>query len=372
MMNMEPIRVLQVLGSLNRGGAEAFIMNVYHSIDKAKIQFDFIVHCEENGDFSDEIIGMGGKIYKCPRYTGKNHFLYLKWWKRFFSEHSEYSIIHSHVRSTASLYFPIAKRNNVTTIIHSHSTSNGKGLTSIVKKIFQSKLKGCTDYFFACSKDSGKWLYGDSIVNSEKYFYIPNAINLSNFSFNKCTRDKYRKELNIDDKTVYIHIGRFSGVKNHQFLVDVFNELHKAQPNAVLLLVGIGELFESIKEYIDSKFLSDAVYLLGKRTDVNCLYSAADCLLFPSLWEGLPVTVIEAQSSGMPCFISNTISNDINISDLVHMLPINNGTQPWLDAILNTSLERKDVLKQLKNSGYDAIDVAKWLQNFYSNIKECK
>ena len=367
MMGMEPKRVLQVLGSLNRGGAETFIMNVYRSINKEKMQFDFIVHCQEDGDFSDEIISMGGKIYKCPKYTGKNHFLYVMWWKKFFSEHSEYDIIHSHVRSTASIYFPIAKKNNITTIIHSHSTSNGKGLASIVKKIFQDKLKRCTDYFFACSKESGEWLYGSNIVNGEKYFYIPNAIDLANFSFDKFMREKYRKELNVGDKIVYIHIGRFSGVKNHKFLVDVFNALHRVQPDSVLLLVGLGELFDQTKDYIDCIGLSESVYMLGKRTDVNYLYSASDCLLFPSLWEGLPVTVIEAQSSGIPCFISNTISNDINISDLVHMLPINNGTQPWVDAILDSSLERKNVSVQLKNNGYDATAVADWLHSFYVN-----
>lgn len=361
----KPARVLQVLNNLNRGGAENFVMNVYRAIDKTKIQFDFIVHSDDVGDFSEEIISMGGKIFVCPKYRGKNHISYVNWWKKFFSEHKEYGAIHSHIRSTASIYLPIARKNGVKTIVHSHSTSNGTGLSSVVKQILQYPLRWCSDYCFACSKEAGEWLYGKKIVKSKKYYYIPNAVDLSKFSYNSSKRDEYRKELNVSDKLVYIHVGRFNEVKNHKFLIETFKEINKKLPDSVLLLVGTGELFEAIKGYINDNDMSDIVYLLGKRSDVPYLYSMADCLLFPSLWEGLPVSLVEAQASGIPCFISDTISNDVSISDLVRRLPINQGAQCWVDAVVNANLERKDVRDQLTKAGYDINALAEWLQNFY-------
>ena len=164
----EPIRILHVFGQMNRGGAETMIMNLYRHIDRTKIQFDFMVHSEEKCAFDDEIGQLGGKIYRVPRYNGRNHFLYIKEWSKFISNHKEYKIIHGHIRSTASFYLKVCKDNDRVTIIHSHSTSSGSGIiSSVVKNILQYPIRKIADYFIACSIPAGKWLFGENIVGGD-------------------------------------------------------------------------------------------------------------------------------------------------------------------------------------------------------------
>ena len=362
------IRILHVLGGLDRGGAESMVMNLYRAIDRTQIQFDFIIHTEKHQAYYDEIIRMGGKIYSFPAFNGTNFFALRKTWFEFFKTHPEYKILHSHVRSYASLYLPIAHKAGLKTIIHSHSTSNGKGFASVVKRIMQFPLRFQADYFFACSKGAGSWLFGKKIVDSKKFHILQNAIDIEKYQFNPKIREEYRKQLGLGDKKAFIHVGRFHPAKNHTFLLNLFAEIHKRDDNTVLLLAGDGALRSAIERQIAELELQDSVVLLGNRSDVPNLLQAADCFLFPSLWEGLPVTVVEAQAAGIPCFISDKITKEVELSDLVKYLPIDNGIGCWVNSVSQVSIDKKNVIDQIKKAGFDIWSTASELTNFYKKL----
>lgn len=364
----KPVRVLQVVGILNCGGAESMIMNLYRNIDREKIQFDFIVHTNEKGMYDGEVEELGGKIFHCPQFSGKNLVAYRKWWRKFFQEHPEYHILHSHIRSCAALYFSIAPQFGVKTIIHSHSTSNGEGLQALVKNLMQLPLRYQADYLMTCSKRAGIWLYGEKACNSSKYVFLPNAVDVEKYQMNDVIREQYRKDLNVEDKLVFGHIGRFHESKNHPFLLKTFAEIHKKNPDTVLLLIGDGELRGMIEETIKALHIEKSVLLLGLRRDVANLLQAIDVLLFPSVWEGLPVTVIEAQAAGVPCIISDHITTDVDITELVHRLPITDSAK-WAELALS-GLDRKDVCQNVKESGFDVKESAKKLTTFYEGMIE--
>lgn len=359
------IRVLHMIGNLDIGGSQMMVLNLYKAIDKTQIQFDFVVDSVEKMALAEDVKAMGAKIYVMPKFNGVNVSEIRKSWKNFFLEHPEYKILHSHVRSYASLFVPVAKKQGVKTIVHSHSTSNGKGISSLVKMILQYPLRYQADYFFGCSDKAGEWLFGKKIVQSKKYFCLKNAIDVQKFKYNPQIRQEYRKELKVMDKIVYMHVGRFHPAKNHEFLLRVFYEVKKRKTNAVLVLVGDGEIRSNIEKMITDLGLVDSVILLGNRNDISSLLQAADYFLFPSKWEGFPVTLVEAQASGLPCFVSDTITEEAVITKLARKLPIDNGEECWLNAIVENKMNRKDTSEDIKKSGFDINVTAKWLLVFY-------
>lgn len=277
------IRVLHVIGSLNIGGSQTMIMNIYRNIDRNKIQFDFIVDHENELYFADEIKRLGGKIYFMPKFKGINLVQIVHYWNKFFRQHPEYKIMHSHVRSYATIFFYIAKKYDVYRIIHSHSTSNGKGIKALIKKILQFPLRYQADYFFACSKEAGKWLYGDKIIKTDKFKELNNCIDIERYSPNKEIRNIYREKLNIQDKTVIGHIGRFHKAKNHDKLLAVFAEYKLINDNAILLLIGDGEERKNIECKILGLGIKEDVILLGNRNDIPELLQTMDLFVFPSI-----------------------------------------------------------------------------------------
>ena len=363
-----PVRILQMIGSLNIGGSQSMIMNLYQAIDKEKVQFDFVIDRPGELFYGDAVKRMGGRIYTMPTFTGNNILQIRAAWSKFFANHPEYKVLHSHVRSYASVYLPIAHKYGLTTIIHSHSTSNGSGLKSYVKSILQFPLRFQADYFFSCSDKAGKWLFGENITAGDHYYMLQNAIDLDRYTFDPQIRKTYRDQLQVQDKEVFIHIGRFNLAKNHDFLLKLFSGVVQERSNAVLLLVGDGELRPVIEEQINNYGIQDCVYVLGNRDDVPNLLMAADCFLFPSRWEGLPVTVVEAQASGLPCLISDTITKQVVLSDLVTMLPIDCGTEVWREHLKQIEFIRKDVSPEIIQAGFDIKSTAEWLTSFYIGL----
>ena len=360
------IRILHVLGGLNRGGAESMIMNLYRKIDRNSFQFDFIIHTNGDQDFSSEVIELGGKIFVFPKFNGKNYRELKTKWSEFFKAHPEYKILHSHVRSYASLYIPIAKKNNVKTIIHSHSTSNGKGFKSLVKKALQYPLRFQADRFIGCSEASGKWLFGSRIIKSEKYSTLQNAITLENFVNDPVRRSILRDKLKISGKC-YIHVGRLHPAKNHGFLLDCFARIVSDDPQAVLLIVGDGECKDEIKKKIDELGIGESVRMLGSRADVPELLLAADVFLFPSIWEGVPLTVVEAQAAGLPCIVSDRVTEDVCVSELVTRLPISDPTV-WAKNANSITPYRIDVRNMISDAGYDVKQNAVLLEKYYLEL----
>lgn len=363
------IRVLHMIGSLEYGGSQAMVLNLYKAIDRDKVQFDFIMDQPHNNALLPVVQQLGARVYTLPVFKGNNYVEVKNAWESFLKEHTEYSILHSHIRSYASIYIPIAKKYGLKTIIHSHSTSNGKGIKAIAKKIMQYPLRWQADYFFGCSRKSGEWLFGKKVVDGNKFYMIKNAIDTDIYKADDKIREKYRVKLNIDNnQKVFIHIGRLHEAKNHMFLLDVFNEVVKENSNAILLLVGDGELHNKIENRIKELGLDNNVMMLGARSDVANILQAADCFLFPSSWEGLPVTVIEAQAAGLPCLISDKITDEVVITTLVKKLPIDQGVNCWNDAIHKILINKCNVTKQICEAGFDIKKSAQWLQDFYEGI----
>lgn len=363
------IRVIHVIGSLGMGGAQTMIMSIYRIMDKSKIQFDFILDTDEKGCFEDEIQATGGRIFKLPKFNGRNFKSIQQAWHCFFAEHPEYKILHSHVRSYASVFIPVAQKRGVKTIIHSHNTSNGKGIKAIVKSILQYPLRFQADYFFGCSEIAGRWLFGKRVIQSDRFYMLKNAVDLDRFAFNELVRNQVRRELGADEDMLLLgHVGRFHAQKNHRFLLESFYGLKKNRPNTKLILLGDGELKDEIARLILELGLNDSVIMLGVKDDVENYMWAMDALLLPSVHEGLPVVVVEAQASSLMSFVSETVTNEVGFSDLVKYLPIDNGTEPWIEALSQYQPKRKDVSAQIAMNGYSVKDSAEWVYSFYREI----
>lgn len=364
------IRILHVLGGLDRGGAETMVMNLYRAIDRTQIQFDFITHTDRSQAYTDEILKLGGKIYYFPKFKGANFLKLRKLWIKFFKEHPEYKILHSHVRSYASLYLPIAKKAGVKTIIHSHSTSNGKGLSSFVKRLMQFPLRYQADYFFGCSKEAGEWLFGKKVVESSKYHVLKNAIDTEKYKFNEESRAQYREKLRLGNKLTYVHVGRFHPSKNHPFLLNLFAEIHKRNPNTVLLLVGDGPLHSSIQTQIEELCLQDDVLLLGSRDDIPEILHAADCFLFPSLWEGFGMVAVEAQATGLPCICSDMVPSSVKVTDFCYFISTDD-LLAWVDMSMQNTRYALSMQNEGNVNGIESFDIKKSaaeLQSFYLNV----
>lgn len=364
------IRVLQVIGHMNRGGAETMIMNLYRNVDRNRVQFDFVEHSRETAAFDDEILSLGGKIYRCPRYIGKNHLAYAKWWKDFFDKHAgEYWIVHGHIGSTASIYLGIAKYYGLFTIAHSHNTDGAFSIYAVLYKLLSYRTRSIADFFFACSVQAGIDRFGVRITKQkDRYRVLNNAIDTTAFAFNGMVRKQMRDGLSLTNGDYVLgHVGRFMEQKKHGFIIDVFSEIVKREPNAKLLLVGDGPLRKQIEDKATVLGLEDRVVFTGIRSDVAELMQAMDVLVFPSKNEGLPVTLVEAQTSGLPCVISDSIPRDAVITkNLVTTLSLQDSPTKWAEHVLSRKQEiRYDHSEEVKAAGFDIHETAKWLEEFY-------
>ncbi|MCM1115054.1 MAG: glycosyltransferase family 1 protein [Clostridium sp.] len=365
------VRVLQVLHGMNRGGAETLVMNIYRNIDREKVQLDFIVHTNAKCDYDDEIEQLGGRIYHCPEYKIINHSSYTKWWNRFFSTHKEYKIIHSHLDSCANIHLRIAKKYGLITIAHSHSTKEGNGITAKVKTLLKKDFNSCCEYKFGCSQAANEWLYGTEAVNAGTCYVIQNGVDTSVFNINPVHRAKIREEFDLGNSLVLGHIGRMDDNKNQIFIIKLLQEMLKKGIDAKLLLVGCGVNTSVLKEYTKNNKLSDKVIFTGLRSDVDKLLNAMDIFVFPSIYEGLPVTLIEAQAAGLPCIISDTITDEVCITDLVQRISLDKSPAYWAEEVLKYQhFNSYDTSEQIKAAGFDIKGTALWLQNFYLTKSE--
>ena len=365
-MENKPIRVLQVISSLYVGGLQSVVMNLYRNIDRSKIQFDFIIDHPEYDALHEEIEKLGGKIYVMPLFNGKNISVVKKAWNDFFVSNPEYKILHSHTRSYASIYIPIAKKYGLKTIIHSHSVSNGEGIKARIKDILQYPLRFQADYFFGCTKESGEWLFGKKVTNSNKFYILNNAIDTSKFAYNKKVRDEYRKKFDVENKKVFIQIGNFCVEKNHIFSIEMFSKLYQEDKNTVLFLVGDGEELSNDKARVDELNINGAVVFLGRRNDVNCLLQMADYYLMPSLFEGLSLAAVEAETSGIVCLFSDRITKDVKITDTCEFIPLE--YDKWINTIEDKCSKRADKSNVVKEAGFDINLTSRWLKDFYERI----
>ena len=361
------IRVLQVVTYMGRGGLEAMIMNYYRHIDREKIPFDFLVHRQERAAFDDEIEALGGKIYRLPRLVPWSSS-YLTALNIFFDEYPNYKVIHIHQDCLSSVILKTAEQHNIPVrIAHSHCASQDKNLKYPIKLWYKRSIPKHATNLFACGKDAGDWMFGGA-----PYEIVNNAIDTAAYAYNTETRLRIRTELDLGDKFVVGHVGRFSPQKNHMFLIEIFAALLKKEPNAVLLLVGGGEDMPKMQVKVQKLEIAEHVRFLGVRSDVADLMQAMDVFVFPSLYEGLPVTMVEAQTSGLPCLISDKVPPECILTDgLVDAMPLSASPDEWAEKILEMrNVPRIDHHAEIAAHGFDITTEAVKLQEFYINAYE--
>ena len=366
----EPTRVLQVLGTTNLGGAESRVMDLYRHMDRQRLQFDFAIHGDKPGFFDKEIEELGGTIYRLPRFKVYNLLAYRKAWKQFFKEHPGYAAVHGHMTSTAAIYLPIAKKSGTArTIAHARSAGTDAGLKGTLTRFLRRNLWKKTDYCFACSGLAGLAVYGPKAQEKGLVRVIPNAITLEKYAYSPAVRERMRDQLKVTDKLVIGHVGRFHAAKNHGFLLEVFAQIRQFRQDAVLILLGEGPGMEAAKQKAAQLGIGSDVYFLGKKENVADYYQAMDALVFPSLYEGMPGTVLEAQAAGLLCLISDTITPEAGVTGLVEYKSLNESAKDWAEKILEQIKEqngsRKSRLDALKKAGFDVSDQAVKMMDFY-------
>lgn len=340
-MNKKPIRVAHIIGKWLGGGVEAVVMNYYRHIDHSKIQFDFICDEDSVNIPYEEIEKLGGKVILIPPY--QKIFKYQKELRKVLKD-GEYKIVHSHINTLSVFPLYAAKRVGVPVrIAHSHSTTNKKEWKkNLLKQILRPFSKKYATYYMCCSELAGRWLFGDKAYDEGKVYLLNNAIDLDKFKYDEKIRSNKRKELGINDDTLVIgHIGRFVAQKNHTFLIDIFNEIHKKNKNSLLMLVGQGPLMNKIQEKVNNLGLKDSVIFLGQRSDVNELYQAMDVFILPSLYEGLPVVGVEAQASGLLCFLSDDMTKETKFLESTVFMSLSSTAEEWANNILQFLKEYK-------------------------------
>jgi glycosyltransferase involved in cell wall biosynthesis len=351
---------------MNRGGLETMLMNYYRQMDRSKIQFDFIVHRAEEGHYDQEIAALGGKIYRMPQIKPGNYSSYFRLLDLFFKEHPYFQVVHAHINENSSFILKAAKKAGVPCrITHSHLSDLGLDIKLPFRMYARLTMKDNPSSYFACSKNAGKWLFGRRIADSGKVVVLNNAVDVKQFSFNAGARDAIRAEIAADDRLVIGHIGRFNEQKNHDFLIDIFKAVHDKEPNSMLVLAGEGHLRPMIEKKIERLGLSEHVKLLGVRNDISELLQGIDIFLFPSLFEGLPVVLIEAQAAGLRCVISDTITTESDVTGRLQFISLKQSPEYWAEQISHTSREHADTADSLRKNGYDTSTMAKWLSDYY-------
>lgn len=369
----EPIRVAQIMGKWLGGGVESVVMNYYRNIDRNKVQFDFI--CDEDSKYipKEEIENLGGKVILIPPY--QKPFKYHKELKRVLKD-GNYKIVHSHINTLSIFPLRAAKKAGVPIrIAHSHSTTNkAEKKKNMMKMTLRPFSKKYATHYFCCSELAGRWLFGDKTYDSGNVFLLNNAINLDKFKYNKKIRDEKRKELELADNILAIgHIGRFVAQKNHTFLIDVFNEIHKKNDNAILLLAGQGPLQEEIKNKVQELGLESKVKFLGQINDTYKLYQALDIFVLPSLYEGLPVVGVEAQATGLLCELSNDMTKETKVLDTTRFISLNTSAEEWATIILDdySKFKRHDTTSEITKNNFNIKNETSKLENeYYLLLKE--
>lgn len=366
----EMIRVLHVLGGVGLGGAESRIMDLYRQIDRSQIQFDFLVHggaARKPEYYEEEIRRLGGHIYVLPRFRVYNYLSYRKAVRDFFRQHHEFRVVQGHMTSTAGIYLPVAKKSGVpVTVAHSRNAGVVKGPKGAATKFFRRNLTEKADHCFACSVLAGEDVFGVEAMKAGKVKIIHNAIDAGRFTYDAHKRAAVRARLDLGEKLVLGHVGRFDYQKNHPYLIDIFARLCESREDAVLLLLGEGAGQDSIREKCRMLGIEGKVRFLGNQKKTEDYYQAMDIFVLPSFFEGLPGVLVEAQAAGLKCFVSDSVTKEAQATDLVTYLSIEQPAETWAKRILEEAgYERKDTYRTMRNAGFDVRTQAAGYQLFY-------
>lgn len=349
----DPKRVLQVFASLNRGGAETALMTYYRKIDRTRLQYDFVTHSDQLGDFEAEIVSLGGRVHRVPRLTPFNLYRYAAAWRQLLSQHQDFIAVHGHYYSISSVYLTIAKLRGFRTIAHAHNKVPGVRGAAI--KVLNAPLRIIADVLLACSADAGEFLFGSKAQRSGRVAILRNAIDAKRFDYSVVTRERVRRELGVENVLLVGNVGSLTRQKNHRFLLEILVEMRRRRPDATLLLVGRGALEQEIRTRVDELKLNNHVRFLGSRDDVAEILQAVDVFCFPSLFEGLGIAAVEAQAAGLPTVVSDRVPSEAALTDLVTGISLGRSAADWASVIIREAENRprRSTLEEVRRAGYD-------------------
>jgi len=361
-----PIRVLHAVVNMNRGGAETLLMNLYRNLNRAEVQFDFLT--SRPGVFDEEIAAMGGVVHRIPYVTDLGHRAYVRELRRFFERHSQYRIVHAHMDKMSGAVLAAAKKSGVPVrIAHSHNTMSEGGVAArLYKWAVGRQISSSATERVACSRAAARWLFGSRAAEAA---IMRNGIEGGRFAFDPLVREQVRRELGIAETTFVVgHVGRFLRQKNHAYLIERFAELQAQVADSALVLAGDGPLRPDIERKARELGLGDKVRFLGVRGDVDRLMQSFDAFVFPSFHEGLPVTLVEAQAAGLPCIVSDAVTEEADLGlGLVAFFPLKSPAE-WVRRMKAAAERRSDrtiPADGLGRRGYDIAETARWAEQYY-------
>lgn len=370
-------RILMITYAMDRGGIETFIMNIYRHIDRSKIQFDFLTHPYDQSitqEYESEICSLGGRLYKAPSFS-QHPIQYKKYIHNFFSLHHEYTIVHCHNLDSAALVFMNeAKRHGCYIIAHSHNTKDhGNILKQRILHLIKVYIRRYPDLFFACSVEAGEFAFGKKILESNNYKTILNGIDVDKYKVDEYVHSLERKKLFPTLSGPIIGtVGRLAPQKNQIFLLYIFFEISKYDNKASLILIGKGDLLATLKRKAKELKIDDRVFFVGSVDNVPEYLKAFDVFCMPSLYEGMPLSAVEAQCAGLPTILTRTISGLTFCTDLAFTVSLDKTPNYWAKKIIaiydSYKGKRTDRIEQVRKAGFDIRTVANQLVCLYNHI----
>lgn len=365
------IRVLHCVSNMDRAGIETMLMNYYRHIDRTEIQFDFLCNKRKKGAYDDEIKSYGGRIFYTPGLNPAKYMKYLSYMNQLFVGHPEYQILEAHNGALGVYALYAARKNHIPVrIFHAHGTNITVDLKYPLKVFCKLQLKANINQNYTCGIAAAECYFGKAAVKSGDYVLIPNAIEVERFIYNNSVRNKIREQYGLSNKKVIGHVGRFMRQKNHTFLLKVFAKIYKKDSDAVLILLGDGNLVEAMKKLANELGVADRVHFIGNVENVNEWYNAFDVFVLPSVWEGLPVVGVEAQANDLPCIFSDSVTKEICFTHKAKFLSLRDDMEKWADAILQAGkcTIRNDNTDLITKKHYNIQFEAKRLQARYMKL----
>lgn len=357
------MKKILVYGMTNKlGGIESYVMNMFRNIDKNSIQFDFVTDFDTMV-FDDEVQSSGSLIHYIPSKSSdlKGHLSKLR---KILKEHPEYEAVYFNILNAgAAITVAVVKFMKRKVIVHSHSSSDAH---MMLHRVFRPLLKKMADIKFACSEIAGKYMFG----NCKNFTVINNSVQAENFIFSPDKRQAKQLELGITENNfVVLHAGRMTTEKNPLFVIKVFSEILKKNPSAILLYAGTGSMEAEVKNSAKETGISNSVKFLGMRRDMDQLYQVADVFLLPSKYEGLPVSLIEAQAAGLPSYTSTAVTEEVAITQLLNRISLDQSAKEWAEIILMAGKVQRENMKELiEKAGYSINTEIKKLQDILQKI----
>lgn len=359
------IKVLHYIPGFKFGGIESRMLEVFKGIDKTKYQLDFLILTSLDNYLVEEIKALGGNVFKAPSFSPKNIINHIDGLKRVLSD-TKYDIIHCHSSATGFVLLWLAKKQGIKgRIMHARTSSFAGSSLPHLRKLMQKISVHYSNTQLAVSQKAGDWAFG-----RREFQVIPNSIDLEKFTYNTKERNEVREFYAINDKNVFGHIGRNTYAKNHKFLFEVFSEISKLKPDSILLLVGVDSKEQNLNQWITELGIAGKVVFCGYQEDVSKYYSAMDVLIFPSFYEGLPGTLIEAQASGLKCYCSDVITKEVSLTENIEFIGINEGAKKWSSKIIKSMANpnRRSYMEEIKNKGFTIEATVRMFEKLYSNI----